>query len=75
MQRSSWVKTFGWAMIGGVLAPAALASVLINRAARRRVLRILLVVRDGAAEIRDDVFGEFTFEEFVTGTLARRSRR
>ncbi len=75
MQRSSWVKKFGWALIGGILAPAAFASVLINRAARRRLLRILLVVRDGVAEVRDDVFGDFTFEEFVTGTLARRPRR
>jgi hypothetical protein len=69
------VKTFGWAMIGGILAPAALASVLINRAARRRLQRTLLVVRHGAAEIRDDLFGEFTLEEFLTGTLARRPRR
>jgi hypothetical protein len=75
MHRSSWVKTFGWAMIGGILAPAALASVLINRAARRRLQRTLLVVRHGAAEIRDDLFGEFTLEEFLTGTLARRPRR
>jgi hypothetical protein len=75
MQRSSWVNTFGWALIGGILAPAALGSVLMNRAARRRVVRLLLAVRDGTAEIRDDVFGDFTFEEFVTGTLVRRSRR
>jgi hypothetical protein len=75
MHRSSWVKTFGWAMIGGILAPAALASVLINRAMRRRFLRILMVVRHGAAEIRDDLFADFTFEEFLTGTLARRHRR
>jgi hypothetical protein len=75
MRQSSWVKTFGWAVIGGILAPAALATVLINRVARRRVLRILLLIRNGAAEVRDDVFGEFTLEEFVTGTLARRSRR
>ncbi len=75
MRQSSWVRTFGLAMIGGILAPVAFASVLMNRAARRRLLRILLVVRDGAVEIRDDVFGDFTVEEFVTGTLARRSRR
>jgi hypothetical protein len=75
MQRSSWVKTFSWAMIGGVIAPAAVASVLINRVARRRLLRILGVVRDGAAEIRDDVFGDFTLEEFLTGAVARRPRR
>ncbi len=75
MHRSSWVKTFGLAMIGAILAPAAVASVLINRAARRRLLRILLVVRGGAADIRDDVFGEFTLEEFLTGTMARRPRR
>jgi hypothetical protein len=62
-------------MIGGILAPAVLASVLINRAARRRLQRTLLVVRHGAAEIRDDLFGEFTLEEFLTGTLARRPRR
>jgi hypothetical protein len=75
MQRSSWVKTFSWAMVGGILAPAAVVGVLVNRVARRRFLRILVVVRDGAADIRDNLFGDFTLEEFLTGTLARRPRR
>jgi hypothetical protein len=75
MQGSSWVKTFSWAMVGGVLAPAAVVSVLMSRVARRRLLGILRVVRDGTADIRDDVFGEFTLEEFLTGAVARRPRR
>jgi hypothetical protein len=75
MQRPSWVKTFSWAMIGGIIAPAAVVSVLINRVARRRFFRILGIVRDEAAEIRDDLFGEYTLEEFLTGAVARRPRR
>jgi len=75
MRRSRWIKSFGWAMIGGILAPAALVGVLVSRSARRRVSRVLLVVRDGAASVREDLFGEFTLEEFVTGTVARRPRR
>jgi len=75
MQRSSWAKSFGWAMIGGILAPAALVSVLLQRSARRRVIRAVLVVRRGMASVRDEVFGEFSLEEFVTGTMTRRPRR
>jgi hypothetical protein len=75
MRRSRWVKMFCWAMIGGILAPAALASVLISRVARGRLLRILRVVRDGASDIRDDMLGEFTLEEFLTGIPAKRPRR
>jgi hypothetical protein len=75
MQRSSWAKSFGWAVIGGILAPAALVSVLLHRSVRRRGVRALLVVRRGMASVRDEVFGEFTLEEFVTGTMTRRPRQ
>jgi hypothetical protein len=75
VQRSSWVNSFGWALIGGILAPAALVSVLLQRSVRRRVVRLLRFLRAGMADVRDDVFSEFSFEEFVTGTMARRHRR
>jgi hypothetical protein len=75
MQRSSWANSFGWAVIGGILAPAALVAVLLQRSARRRAIRALLVVRRGMANVRDEVFGEFSLEEFVTGTMTRRPRR
>jgi hypothetical protein len=62
-------------MIGGVLAPAAILSVLLSRSARRRIGRVLLVAREGVAGVRDDWFGEFTLEEFLTGAVAKRPRR
>jgi hypothetical protein len=75
MQRSSWGRLFAWGIVGGMAAPAVVISVFVHRSARRRVGRILLGVRDRVADQRDDLFGEFTFEEFLTGTMARRPRR
>jgi hypothetical protein len=75
MQRSSWVKMFGLGIAGGVVAPIAVASVLMHRSARRRVARILLVVRDSVANQRDEWFSEFTREEFLTGAITRRPHR
>ena len=62
-------------MLGGVLAPAALLTVLIHRSMRRRVARVLLVLREGVAKQRDEWFSEFTREEFLTGAISRRPRR
>jgi hypothetical protein len=75
MRQSSWVKLFGWGMIGGVVAPIALSSILVHRSARRRVVRILRVLREGVANQRDEWFSEFTREEFLTGAITRRPRR
>jgi hypothetical protein len=75
MQRSSWVKLFGWGIVGGVAAPIAVASVLTHRSARRRVVRILQVIHDGVANQRHEWFSEFTTEEFLTGAITRRPRR
>lgn len=75
MRQSRWIKSFGWAIIGGILAPAALVSVLVSRSVRRRLSRLALVVFHGAARVREDLFGEFTLDEFVTGTVGRRPRR
>jgi hypothetical protein len=75
MRRSSWVKWFGWGMLGGVVAPVALLSIFVHRSARPRVVRILLGLREGVANQRDEWFSEFTREEFLTGAIARRTRR
>jgi hypothetical protein len=75
MQRSSWGRLLAWGIVGGMVAPAVVISVLVNRSTRRRVGRILLGVRNRLADQRDDLFGEFTLEEFLTGRMARRPRR
>lgn len=75
MQRSNWGRLLAWGIVGGMVAPAAVISVLVHRSARRRVGRILLALRDRVADQRDDLFGEFTLDEFLTGTIARRPRR
>ena len=75
MRRSSWVTLFIWGLLGGVIAPAAVLTVLIHRSTRRRVARILLVLRDGMANQRHEWFSEFTREEFLTGAISRRPRK
>jgi len=75
MRRPSWVKLFGFGMIGGILAPFAVLSILMHRSARRRVVRILGILRDGVANQRDEWLSEFTRDEFLTGAISRRPRR
>ena len=75
MRRSSWVKLFGLGMMGGVVAPFAVLSILVHRSARQRVVRLLLVLRERVANQRDEWFSEFTREEFLTGAITRRPRR
>jgi hypothetical protein len=38
-------------------------------------VRILLGLREGVDKQRDEWFSEFTREEFLTGAIARRTRR
>jgi hypothetical protein len=75
MQRLSFGKLFGLGIAGGIVAPFALLSILVHRSTRRRVVRILLVLREGVANQRDEWFSEFTREEFLTGAITRRPRR
>jgi hypothetical protein len=75
MRRPSWVNLFGLGIIGGVLAPFAVLGILMQRSARRRVVRILLILREGVANQRDEWLTEFTSEEFLTGEITRRTRR
>jgi hypothetical protein len=50
-------------------------SILMERSARRRVVRILLILREGVANQRHEWLSEFTRDEFLTGEITRRPRR
>ena len=75
MYRLNVAKLIVWGMLGALLAPAAVMSVLMYRLGRRRFDRMLIAAREGLAHQRNEWFGEFTVEEFLTGAVARLPRR